>query len=229
MTRERKVIRTDTTKVDSAGETSPFGPDQARPAADRHAAETEFVAPPSSYVPPPRRPAASESGRTTISELRDLCEAALLTPQPSATTDPLAALELRAGKEPSPREPGTAARIADELVRRIKKMPQLRARIVAQLISGGEPLPTLAEVGGSDNHSALKELRAVRNLLDNLGCPRSEDDRNLSVVERIRWLLDVLTASHRAADANQGTRRYQLGDNTPATGAQKVIDPGDMR
>jgi hypothetical protein len=191
---------------------------------------TRAAEPASSYVPPPPTAAkrASDSGRSAIVELRDLCEAAMLAPAESPLSDPLAALELRSGAAPEQRQPRTASWVADQLVQRLKAMPQVRARVVAQLINEAEPPQAVTQVHGNETQAALKELRQVRNLLDNLGAPRSEDDRNLTVMERVRWLLDVLTASQQARAA-AGTARVPFGDNTPATGVNPIVPDAGQR
>lgn len=164
-----------------------------------------------------------DTERSVLAELRELCEAALLAPMDSPLSSPLAALEPRGDRPSRPREPRTAAHLADEVVRCLQAMPQVRARVVARLAEREAPTP---EPTSNDARAAMKELRAAHNLLDNLGCPRSEDDRPLPVLERMRWLLDVLTASQAARDAERGPR-LPLGDTTPATGRRILpADPG---
>ncbi len=235
----KKVVRIDTGRADSPDDaaaaagsgTDPFPRETDRRDAssrgegdgDRQGAGgTRGGIAPTDSSPRARPTTTSEDAQSMVSELRDLCEAALLKPLDSPSGDPLAALELRPGQTHSARQPHTTNHIADELVRRIKSMPQLRARVMSQLLSGNEPPLAIAQVRGTDSQNALKELRAVRTLLDNLGCPRSEDDKNLSVVERIRWLLDIVTATQTASGA---VPILPGSDHTPMTGIRWIQQP----
>jgi hypothetical protein len=154
----------------------------------------------------------SEASRL-ISELRDLCESVQLAPGEAPGTDRLAALEPRVDRAPAPRPP-TAAHVADELVRRLHRLPEIQARVAAQL-HPATSLPRTDTARSATEVAAVRELRAAHGLLDNLGCPRSEDDRNLPVVERLRWLLDLLTSASR--NGRVGTPPI-IADITPATG-----------
>jgi hypothetical protein len=163
-----------------------------------------------------------KSDRSAISELRDLCEAVLLAP--SSDGDPLAALEPRRDRSPAPPRHETTAFLANELVRRIEELPSVHARVTAQLLSrqgsSGQASRTTAEA------AAIRELRSAHGLLDNLGCPRSEDDRPLTIIQRLRWLLDILT--NQGARAGGAKSALPLGDTTPATGVQLRNPPGQL-
>ncbi len=154
-----------------------------------------------------------------ISELRDLCESVQMAPAESLGSDRLAALEPRVDRPRTVRPP-TAAVVADELVRRLQRLPEIQARVAAQLHPATSLPRTDANRSGVEI-AALRELRAAHGLLDNLGCPASEDDRNLAVVDRLRWLLDILTTTGRG----RGIGTPRLADTTPATGVHLAPPP----
>ena len=165
-----------------------------------------------------------KSDRSVISELRDLCEAVLLAP--SSDGDPLAALEPRTDRpKPAPR-PETTAHLADELVRRIEELPAVHARVTAQLLARQNPPTEVSRT--TAEAAAIRELRAAHGLLDNLGCPRSDDDRPLMIIERLRWLLDIHTANQAARAAGTAERPTPGLENTPATGVEMRKPPGKL-
>jgi hypothetical protein len=161
----------------------------------------------------PRRAGSRTDPALLINELRELCESVQLAPDDSPGTDRLGALEPRVDRPSVPRPP-TAAFVADELVRRLVRLPDVHARVAARLMEVPAPPDPDAPTPTPTRASAPeKELRAVHGLLDDLGCPRGVDDRPFSAIERLRWLLRVLSDASRL-----GRLAVGIGDATPATG-----------
>jgi hypothetical protein len=156
-----------------------------------------------------------ENGEALISELRDMCEEALLSPQDCLSKRPVRALETRSPKgDAFSRDFGTTHRVADRMSRLLRQAPRLRSQLLDFL---------LHDDACSDNphpsSEALRLLGEVEDFLDHLGCPRGEDDRNFTPAERIRRLLDSLAAKGGAA------RAPLQADITPATGQRWVRPP----
>ncbi|MBA2481246.1 MAG: hypothetical protein H0V44_11340 [Planctomycetes bacterium] len=176
------------------------------------------VAPTAASVPPVD--GSEEDIAGLFNDLRNLCEEALLKPLDCPSKRHMRALERRDDPKGQvfarPRERGTTDRIADEMSVRLDRTPHLRALLADRLRDA--PGARKRPMSGAEHRS----LREVMDFLDRLGCPRSGDDRHFTAVERIRWLLDVMSASSGA----HATILPPGLDHTPATSQNRVLaDP----
>ncbi|MBA3708527.1 MAG: hypothetical protein H0W83_06885 [Planctomycetes bacterium] len=162
--------------------------------------------------------ALSDDGATLLSDLRNLCEEALLKPMDCPGKRPLRALERRddpKGQVYARPKRDTTNRIADEMTGMLKRTPRLRSLLAERLKSEAGGSASERPMSGAESRS----LREVMDFLDRLGCPRGDDDHNFTPVERVRWLLDVMSASQGA----RATFFPPGGEATPATGQQFVV------
>jgi hypothetical protein len=165
-------------------------------------------------------PQNDEDVEALFADLRNLCEEAFLKPLDCPNKTRMRALEKRDDPKGAvyarPREHGTTHRIADEVCERLDRAPRLRTLLADRL--RGAPGAPRRPMSGAEHRS----LREVMDFLDRLGCPRSDDDRNFTAVERIRWLLDIMSASSGAHAIILPPGR----DNTPATGQNLLLRDG---